>query len=250
MKANKLSLNLSKLNTIILDPKHNLNNKLKTSSAYAHSDLGLVSLTKYLGVTINHCLSFDRHIKNLINKLSRSVGILAKVKPFLSTAAMLTLCTSCDISISFTIWCISLDSTFKSYLKKLIVIQNKALKIIGGAKWNERASPNYLEFKILKLPDMFRFESAVFTFKFDKQLLPFPFSHYFSKSNTKHHQSTKKAKSDNYFLPFYRTNKLQNSIKYHGSKFWNSLPIELKLCKSLKSFKIKLKQFFFNKYTS
>ena len=96
---------------------------------------------------------------------------------------------------------------------------------------------------------MFKFESAIFTFKFDKQLLPSPFSHYFSKSNTKHHQLTREAKSDNYFLPFYRTNKLQNSIKYHEPKFWNLLPIELKLCKSLKSFKIKLKEFFLNKYS-
>ena len=60
------------------------------------------------------------------------------------------------------------SSTFKSYLKKFIVLQNKALKIIGGVDWNERASPYYLKFKILKLPDMFKFESAVFTFKFDK----------------------------------------------------------------------------------
>ena len=63
------------------------------------------------------------------------------------------------------------SSIFQSYLKKLIVLQNKALKIIGGAKWNERASPYYLKFKILKLPDMFKFESAVFKFKFNKQLL-------------------------------------------------------------------------------
>ena len=114
---------------------------------------------------------------------------------------------------------------------------------------NERASPYYLKFKILKLPDMFKFEFAVFTFKFNKQLLPSPFSHYFSKSNTKHHQLARGAKSDNYFLPFYLTNKLQNSIKYHGPKFWNSLHIELKLCKSSKSFQRKLKQFFLNKYT-
>ena len=183
LKANKLSINLSKSNTMILDPKHNLNNKLKTSSAYANSNLGLVSSTKYLGVTIDHCLSFDLHIKNLMNKLSRSVGILAKVKPFLSTAAMLTLYHAIfqsHLQYGVLVW----SSTSKSYLKKLIVLQNKALKIIGGAKWNERASPNYLKFKILKLPDIFKFESAVFTFKFNKQLLLSPFSHYFSKSTT------------------------------------------------------------------
>ena len=103
-------------------------------------------------------------------------------------------------------------------MKKLIVLQNITLKIIGGAKWNERASPYNLKFKILKLPDMFKFESVVFTFNFNKQLLPSPFSNYFSKSNTKHHQLSKETKSDNYFLLFYRTNKLQNSIKYHGPK--------------------------------
>ena len=91
LKANKLSRNVSKSNAMIFDPKHNLNNKLKTSSAYENSDLGLVSSTKYLNVTIDHCLSFDLHIKNLINKLSRSAGIMAKIKPFLSAAAMLTL---------------------------------------------------------------------------------------------------------------------------------------------------------------
>ena len=91
LKANKLTLNLPKSNTMILDLKRNLSNKLKTSSAYANSDLGLVSSTKCLDVAIDHCLSFDLLIKNLINKLSRSARILAKVKPVLSTAAMLTL---------------------------------------------------------------------------------------------------------------------------------------------------------------
>ena len=122
----------------------------------------------------------------------------------------------------------------------------KSLEVPNGMK--ERRL-YYLKFKILKLPDMFKFESAVFIFKFNKQLLPSPFSHYFSKSNTKHYQLTRGVKSGNYFLPFYRTNELQNSIKYHGPKFWNSLPIEPKLCKSLKSFKRKLKKFFLNKYT-
>ena len=140
LKAIKLSPNLSKSNSMSLDPKHNLNNKLKTSSAYPNSDLGLVSSTKYLGVTIDYCQSFDLHIKILINKLSRSVRILAKVKPFLSTAAMLTLYHAIfqsHLKYSVLVW----NSTFRSYLKKIIVLQNKALKIIGGAKWNERASP-------------------------------------------------------------------------------------------------------------
>ena len=120
---------------MILDQKHNLNNKLKTSSAYANSHLGLVSSTKYLGVKIDHCLSFDLHMKNLLNKLSRSVGILVEVKPFLSTAAMPTLYHAIFQShLQYGVLVCS--STFKSYLKKLIVLQRllKSLKVPNGMK--------------------------------------------------------------------------------------------------------------------
>ena len=46
---------------------------------------------KYLGVTFDESLSFDCHIKNLMKWLLQSVGILAKIKPFFNTKALLNL---------------------------------------------------------------------------------------------------------------------------------------------------------------
>ena len=40
----------------------------------------MVKNAKYLGVTFDESISFDCHIKNLIKRLSRSAGILEKVK--------------------------------------------------------------------------------------------------------------------------------------------------------------------------
>ena len=40
------------------------------------------------------------------------------------------------------------------YLKKLTTLQNKALKIVGNGKWNDRATPYYSNLKILKLHDL------------------------------------------------------------------------------------------------
>ena len=51
----------------------------------------IVKNAKYLGVTFDESLSFDCHIKNLMKKLSRSDGILAKVKPFLNIKVVLNL---------------------------------------------------------------------------------------------------------------------------------------------------------------
>ena len=57
---------------------------------------------------------------------------------------------------------------------------------------------------------------------------------------------TRGSSCDNYFLPFYQNKKLQRSIKYQGP---NSLESSLKKCKSLKTFKFKLKHFISQKYT-
>ena len=94
----------------------------------------IVKNAKYLGVTFDEPLSFDCHIKNLIKRLSRSVGILAKVKPFLNTKASLNLYYAIfhwHLQHGLLTW----SSTFKSYLKKLSTLQNKAVKIVGGNKY-------------------------------------------------------------------------------------------------------------------
>ena len=86
MIANKFTLNMSKSNVIIINSKENKNGKsFKNSYDDVFSEILIVKNAKYLGVTFDESLSFDCRIKNLTKSLTRSVGILAKVKPFLYT---------------------------------------------------------------------------------------------------------------------------------------------------------------------
>ena len=82
---------------------------------------------------------------------------------------------------------------------------------------------------------------ATFTYKSKNNLLPLPFQNYFSNTCNINKQLTRGSPNCNFFLPFCRTKKLQRSIKYQGSKVWNSLSLELKKSKSLATFKSKLK---------
>ena len=61
-------------------------------------------------------------------------------------------------------------------------------------------------------------------------------------------KSTRATYQENYFIPFSRTSKLQRSIKYQGPSIWSSL--EQKLCKSIRTFKFKLKQYLLSQYHS
>ena len=102
-------------------------------------------------------LSFHWHINKLVKKLSRAIEILAKAKPFLNAKALLHLYYATFYShmqYSITSW----SSTYKTYLNKLSTLQNKAaVKIIGGRRYYDRATPFYSKLGVLKLVDAVKF---------------------------------------------------------------------------------------------
>ena len=55
------------------------------------------------------------------------------------------------LSYGIIIW----GSTYKSHLEKLLSLQNKAIRAVGGAEWNESSSPLYYKFKVVKFHDIY-----------------------------------------------------------------------------------------------
>ena len=93
MIANKLTLNMSKSNVVLINAKNNKMCSLLTSEPLDNAVLSEFLFTKcakYLGVTFDNSLSFKLHFDKLTKKLSRSVGILAKLKPYLNSKALLS----------------------------------------------------------------------------------------------------------------------------------------------------------------
>ena len=252
MVANKLTLNLKKSNAIIINPKNSpIGTKPNTVSIHqlVLPSLSTVTAAKYLGVVLDDRLSFKTHINILINKLSRAVRVLSKVKLFFNNSSLLSLYYGIFHSHLQYYGILACSATYKSYYYKLAILQNKAVKIIGGGKWNDRATPFYAKLKILKLNDLIHFEKAFFLFKHKFHKLPCVFNNYFNFTSNTHEKYTRGSSCDNYFLPFYRNKKLQRSIKYPGPKTCNFLESSLKKCRSLKTFKFKLKHFISQKYT-
>ena len=131
--------------------------------------------------------------------------------------------------------------------KKLSALQNKVVKIVGGEKYYERATPLYSQLKILKCEDLMRLETAALVFKIKNKTLPAQFYNYINEVGYISKKSTIANTKKNYSIPFFKKTKSQRSIKYQGPLIWNSLDSEIKNSKSLKSFKIKLKSSFLKK---
>ena len=94
---------------------------------------------------------------------------------------------------------------------KIAILQNKTVKIIGGVKWNDRATPFYATLNILKFDDLIHFEKACFLFKYKPHKLPCVFNNDFNCSSNSHEIYTRSSSCVNYFLANYQNNKLQIS---------------------------------------
>ena len=112
----------------------------------------------------------------------------------------------------------------------------------------DRATPYYLKLQSLKFTDLLEFKKALFIYQIKTKSLPQQFYHYLNKVSNVYQKSTRALIRDNYYVPFLKTSRLQNSIKYQGPIIWNNLTTNLKKCISIKTFKLKLKTLLLKKY--
>ena len=84
---NRLSLNISKTNFVIFCPI----NKPKTPVTILINKEAIdeTKYVKYLGILIDSQLTFKQHISELNKKIARAIGILYKIRPFVSISILL-----------------------------------------------------------------------------------------------------------------------------------------------------------------
>ena len=245
-KANKITVNPKKTSVLIIPPKAT-SPPPNIHLVFNGSIISINESVKYLGITTDKKLNFEMHIKQLESKISRSIGIMTKLRHVLPAKALCTLYYSVihpHLLYGITIW----GTTFKSCLKRLSSLQNRAIKQIVDCHWQSNANPCYAQLNILKLNNLYTHEIAKLMFKYAHKTTPIAFSSFFTPVISIHTRITRLASySNNLYLPRYKTNKLQKSFKFQGIKIWNSIPNDLRKL-SFNQFKMKCKKILLSNY--
>ena len=212
----------------------------------------LSNSVKYLGVTRDSKLTFDSLIKILETNLSKAVGMICKLKFLLPKDALIKLYYALfhqHLLYGLGIW----GSTYPTYLMKISTLQNKVVKLVGGGAFQDRATPFYYKLNIPKLTDLYKIEISklMYNIVHRPRHLPNNFSKYFKKACKISQRSMRSTNEENdlLYIPRFRSNRLQNSIRYQGVKIWNSIPHSIRLLSPI-SFNVKLKNFFVESYKS
>ena len=78
---------------------------------------------------------------------------------------------------------ITWGSTFSTHLHRLQILQNKAVRAVVGAHYYDSAKPIFANLQILQIDDLFKFEIAIFAFKWNRNSVPISFSNFFRKTS-------------------------------------------------------------------
>ena len=183
---------------------------------------------RFLGVIIDEKLKFNSHTKFISNKISKSIGILYRLKNYLPVSNLRTLYFA--FVNPYFIYCnLVWGGTYYTHLDHLVKLQKRAVRIINKAGYLDHTTNLFHSNFILKLPDIHKFHLAMYVFKLD-DISTFSATHNYNTRNR------------NNLVPTFSCLTLtQFSLNYSAIIFWNSLPNEIKLSRSLSSFKNKVK---------
>ena len=175
------------------------------------------------------------------------MGVISILNQVLHTLASRTLYYSTNhphLLYGIVIW----GSTFKTYLGKLSVLQNEALRIIAGGNWLDNATQYYAKLNVLKLDDLCKFEIAKLMLQLVNNKLSPQFSLFFTPIKVVHTRTTRLVpKEHDLYIPRFRITRFQNSFKYQGVKIWNLVPENLQKL-PFNRFKMKYKKYLLSTY--
>jgi len=203
----------------------NNHKNINFSVSINHHPISTQSSLKYLGVILDDKLNWKPQIEKLVTQLSKSCGMLFKLKHYTNTSVLKSVyfvLFHSYLTYSILNW----GRANKTTLLPLIRLQNKAVRTLEYNK--TKTTVLYSKHKILEIPDLFQLSVAKFMYSFYNGGLPNHFDNYFAEIASIHKYQTRLASLQKYYLPRMKTSLGQLSLKYIGPKIWSNIPEKLK----------------------
>lgn len=203
------------------------------------TNLTQVRSTKFLGVFVDQHLDWKEHINYISAKVARNVGILTRAFRLLPKTARIKLYYA--IVFPYLSYCnIVWASTYKTSLRKLIVIQKRAIRVIAGANYGSSTKQLFSDLNLLNIEQIRLYQVGEFMFRFHHGLLPPAFADFYTLVSKVHTYGTRQCAL--YHRPYARTNVRRFSIRIVGISVWECIPLFVRNSSNVYTFKRSLRE--------
>ena len=189
---------------------------------------------------MHHLLKHN--VSNISKKISRSIGIMYKLRPFLPINVLNYSLVYSHIVYAIEVW----GSTFKPEMDKILILQKKAMRQMTFMGSYPSSIPGPLQpsgrifsqLKTLNVMDMYHLQVAKFVFKSMNLITSLNYHDWFKLNHELHAHKTRanfniadNTTTTKLFIPTVRTtNYGLKQLKANGPRIWNSLPTKIKKC--------------------
>ena len=145
----RLSLNVSKTKYMIFHHRQQKIDGFIPDIRINDSPIARVTDFNFLGLQIDQHLNWNAHIQKYSNKISRTLGVMNRLKRYLPTKILPVLYNSLILPhLQYAI------SSWGSKLSRLSKLQKRATRVITCSKFNAHTEPLFKSLKLLKLEDL------------------------------------------------------------------------------------------------
>ena len=241
MRANKLSLNASKTEYMVIGSHKRLHQtRGNLPITLGDNQIKRVKVTKSLGLMIDETLTWDEQVTLITKKVNKGLNVIRRLRDFFDIKILTTVYQT--LVQPYFDYCSQVWGGFGTTLcDKLQRLQNRAVRIITKSGYEVRSVLNLLN--QLGLPNLEARRNQqlnILMYKVRHEMAPSSLSNMFQKTNEVHEHQTRQAKHD-FQPPKLKTNYLKKAFSYRGAVAWNNLPSEIKNSESINTFKAKLK---------
>ena len=232
LRANKISLNAKKTELVIFKSPNKKMNKMNKDNNPLPKVLNFrigghriipKSSTEYLGVILDEHLTFKNHINKLKPKLSRAVGMLSKIRHFVSPTTLKNIyhaIFNSHLLYGIQVW-IQGNNEAKNSIQ---ILQNKALRLINFKGYRETVNPLFKSSEILKVQDQNTLNNCLFVHDYFSNKLPEAFESFVTPIQESHIHNTRSSRNNNLKITASSTYKYgTKSIKSSCEHDWNSM---------------------------
>ena len=237
-KVNKLSLNIKKTSFILFRAR---SRQIKTNLVIKIDGLKIeeVTKTKFLGVILNNTLTWNDHIEMVKCKLSKNIGVIARIRYCVPKAVLLSLYHSLVapyLQYCNLVWAVHRSAS----LSALFLCQKRAIRVVTNSQRLSHTAPLLQFLGVLPLSAINDLQVGCFMYCAVHNLLPNYFKTLFVMNANVHTHFTRT--SQRLHKKYHRLNVTKYSVRVYGAVLWNSLCIDHQNLPTLLSFKRKLMQ--------
>jgi len=246
MLDSNLKINDSKTEFLIITSSHQRHSINDINIEIGDSKVAPSLCAKSLGVTFDNCMTMDNHVINCCRSIHFHIRNIGKIRHLLSqdTAAQLVH----SVITSRLDYCNSLlyglPDTLTGRLQRM---QNIAARIVSRTSKSAHITPVLKILHWLPVKQRIKFKVLLLTHKIIHSNAP-----DYLRSLIIHHMPSRLLRSSNHFLLEVPKTRLKTygdrSFSYAAPTEWNKLPIDLRTCSNLHTFKSELKTYLFKEY--